>query len=516
MSNIENIPLSKLSISPLNVRATDTDKDVEALAASIQAHGLLQNLAALPAENGRYKIIAGGRRLRALKLLVKNGALAKDWPVPCRIAEEGVAIEHSLAENVQRVAMNAMDEVEAFERLVQEGKTPENIAQRFGVGLRHVEQRLALAGLSPRIRAAYRKGDLTLDVARVFCIAPDHAAQERVFKQFAKPITHAPSVRNALVHGRISVGDRIAKFVSVESYEKAGGRVTRDLFEDDQIYLDDGELLHELAHNKLEGLRASVKAEGWAWAEVQTGLMQIEGCASERLAPILKKPNTKLATAISELEAEIEALDGRLALEGQEEDALWDRREAAEAELAVIQDSLRNWDVKQMTLAGASIAIDRDGSALITRGLIKRNDLKALNKLRAKPSISSDHDNDETPPPALSNSILSRDLTEKLTAIRTSGLRAEIARSPHGALALTVFALLQQRQSIGARPGIGLRSTTHAFADHKSFKAARGAPERNAPRDLAAAFELPVETLLAMLAALVAETLNFTHRGRNH
>jgi ParB-like chromosome segregation protein Spo0J len=58
-------------------------------------------------------------------------------------------VEVSLVENVQRVAMDAMDEVDAYAALVAEGATARDVASRFGVTRRHVDQRLALAGLSP-------------------------------------------------------------------------------------------------------------------------------------------------------------------------------------------------------------------------------------------------------------------------------------------------------------------------------------------------------------------------------
>jgi ParB family chromosome partitioning protein len=196
------VPVSKLVVHEDNVRRTDKRADIEALAASIAAHGLLQNLSVVRAEDGRYAVVAGSRRLAALRLLIKQGKLARDFAAPCTIIEPALSAEASLAENVQRVAMNAMDEMEAFARLVDDGMSVEAIAERFGASVRHVEQRLALGRLSPKIRAAYRKGDLTLDVARAFCLTDDHGAQERLFKQVPKPITHAPSIRNALSGGR--------------------------------------------------------------------------------------------------------------------------------------------------------------------------------------------------------------------------------------------------------------------------------------------------------------------------
>ncbi|WP_178384416.1 ParB/RepB/Spo0J family partition protein, partial [Xanthomonas oryzae] len=71
---IQHIALSKLVASPLNVRRTGRTERIGELAASIEAHGLLQNLTVRAVENGRkkpeaFEVVAGGRRLAALKVL---------------------------------------------------------------------------------------------------------------------------------------------------------------------------------------------------------------------------------------------------------------------------------------------------------------------------------------------------------------------------------------------------------------------------------------------------------------
>ena len=106
---IREIPLSCLALAPENVRKTPANEFAEAeLKASIAAHGLLENLVARaddPAEDGaeRYAVVAGGRRLAALKALAGDGTLDADHPVPCKIAANGNAGELSLAENVVRI-----------------------------------------------------------------------------------------------------------------------------------------------------------------------------------------------------------------------------------------------------------------------------------------------------------------------------------------------------------------------------------------------------------------------------
>ncbi len=73
MTTIQNIALSKLVPSKANVRKTGTDEGIAELADSIAAHGLQQNLNVRETDKGRFEVVAGGRRLRALKMLVKGG-----------------------------------------------------------------------------------------------------------------------------------------------------------------------------------------------------------------------------------------------------------------------------------------------------------------------------------------------------------------------------------------------------------------------------------------------------------
>jgi ParB family chromosome partitioning protein len=221
---IQFIPLNQLIPSPRNVRRKDRKADIDSLAASIAARGLLQNLCVVPSADGKYEVDAGGRRLAALKKLARDKAIPKDFAVPCQVVALEEGREVSLIENVHRVAMDAMDEVDAFAALIAEGATPDDVARRFGVARRHVDQRLALAGLSPKIKAAWKRGDVSLEAARAFCLVDDHAQQEAVFRSLGRTVTHVASVRARLMEGRMRASDRLARFVGLNAYELAGGR----------------------------------------------------------------------------------------------------------------------------------------------------------------------------------------------------------------------------------------------------------------------------------------------------
>ena len=105
--NLILVPLSRLVLRPTgrNVRKTPR-MSIPELAASIQRVGLLQNLIVIASTDGEHcEVVAGGRRLAALKLLAKKHRIAKDWEVPCLQVADGTARTASLTENVQREVM---------------------------------------------------------------------------------------------------------------------------------------------------------------------------------------------------------------------------------------------------------------------------------------------------------------------------------------------------------------------------------------------------------------------------
>ena len=102
-----------------------------------------------------FEIPAGGRRYRALELLVKQKRLAKIAPIPCVIREGGIAEEDSLAENVQRAPLHPLDQFRAFFALREKGQSEEEIAAAFFVAVSVVKQRLRLASVSPRLLDVY-------------------------------------------------------------------------------------------------------------------------------------------------------------------------------------------------------------------------------------------------------------------------------------------------------------------------------------------------------------------------
>jgi ParB family chromosome partitioning protein len=117
---ITMISLSKLIPSAANVRKTGATAGIAELAASIKAHGLLQNLQVRPAESGKFEVVAGRRRLATLKRLARNKDIEKLVEIPCHMIEDGDAAEISLAENVMRLPIASCRSIRGFPRARRE------------------------------------------------------------------------------------------------------------------------------------------------------------------------------------------------------------------------------------------------------------------------------------------------------------------------------------------------------------------------------------------------------------
>ena len=169
-----------------------------------------------------FEVPAGGRRFRALELLVKQKRLARTAPIPCVVRTEGLAEEDSLAENVQRAPLHPLDQFRAFLTLREKGKSEEEIAAAFFVSVAVVKQRLRLASVSPKLLDVYAEDGMTLDQLMAFTVNPDHARQEQVWEALQRSYTKEPhQIRRMLTEGAVRASDKRAQFVGVEAYEAA-------------------------------------------------------------------------------------------------------------------------------------------------------------------------------------------------------------------------------------------------------------------------------------------------------
>ena len=297
LSASRDIPFNKLVLSQGNVRRVKAGVSIEELAEDIARRTLLQGLSVRPIldaegqETGMFEVPAGGRRYRALELLVKQKRLAKTVPVPCVVRDPSTEVsadEDSLAENVQRVALHPLDQFRAFQALRDKGLGEEEIAARFFVAPTVVKQRLRLAAVSGKLLDVYAEDGMTLEqLDGVHRHQRPCAPGTGLGGDCPAPTTGKPYfIRRQLTEGAVRASDRRAQFVGLEAYEAAGGVVMRDLFEhDDGGWLQDPALLDRLVIEKLQAEAETSRAEGWKWIAVAgdfpyghtTGLRRLTG-----------------------------------------------------------------------------------------------------------------------------------------------------------------------------------------------------------------------------------------------
>ncbi len=156
-----SLPVEAIERNPAQPRKRFEEKKLEELAASIREHGIVEPIL-VRREGGKYRILAGERRWRAAQR-----AGLKEVPAILREASEREAFELALVENLQREDLNAIEEAEAFEVLIEDhGLTQEAIAQRVGRERSTVANALRLLRLPAEVRDLVKDGQLDMGHAR--------------------------------------------------------------------------------------------------------------------------------------------------------------------------------------------------------------------------------------------------------------------------------------------------------------------------------------------------------------
>ena len=156
------LPIYKVEPNPDQPRQDFDEEELQALADSINIHGIIQPLTVREMPNGYYQIIAGERRWRAARM-----ANLSDVPAVIIEADDKKAMELALIENLQRQDLNPLEEALGYQTLMNEyGLTQEEAAGRVGKSRPAVANALRLLGLCPEVQERVRKGELSAGHAR--------------------------------------------------------------------------------------------------------------------------------------------------------------------------------------------------------------------------------------------------------------------------------------------------------------------------------------------------------------
>ncbi len=383
MSNMKEIivPLNRLKVSEYNVRKTPADAMSDAeLKASLAVLGLLQNLVVHEdkGDEGYYWVDAGGRRVTQLNELVEDGVYSENMPIRCLLIEDtSIATEVSLAENTIRTEMHPADQVEAFARLVREGSTVAEIAMKFGMAERAVEQRLRLGNAAPALLDAYREGKFNLDTLKAFALTTDHEAQLQVWDSLRenREYIHERLVRGMLLENRVRGDSYLAKFVGLKAYEEAGGPLTRDLFGDEDdggLWLEDYALLYKLADSKLEAAAEEIK-DDWRWVDYS---VEFDYNDEGKFKKVYPKPGELTEEEQSEYDELLSARD-LLLQEGVDDDAR-DEYDAIREQMDKfwrLKEDRKAYSEQQRQIAGCMVTIEYDGKLKLVAGLVRPGDV---------------------------------------------------------------------------------------------------------------------------------------------
>jgi ParB family chromosome partitioning protein len=487
--SITEIPLSQLIASPRNVRKTD-GASIDGLAASIHAHGLLQNLIVSADGKGRFMVEAGQRRHQAMQLLAKTDRLPAEYGVPCQVLDTGIrdSVEASLAENVMRQDMHPADEFDAFKTIIDQGLSISEAAARFGKPELYIKQRLKLANVAPELFALYRKGKADLDQMMALALTDDQEQQLRIWKAAKQDYMRSEhNIRRAITDKELSTTSKVGKYVDIAAYEKAGGTVRRDLFSDGEAFLQDAEIATRVCIEKLERTAEKIRKEGWLWVETRM------------------------------------------------EFSYGDKASFAEAP-SVWKGNKETWVDQVKATAGAVVSIGYNG-AEIARGLVRAEDRKAV----AKASGGKQATGGKAAKTVRKPGDLTFAATQRLQAEATGILRMQISELPRTALALLASELAArafygtsgygyqsgdqrqwihiQRESSGRMPG-NLSDVIPSSASGKKFAAAEKAWTARLPKKKAELrdwmLQQDFETISKLLSFLVARELDVVdiHAGQ--
>lgn len=524
------VPLEKLRLSPRNARKTGGD-DVADMAASIAAGGLLQNLVVVDGPEG-FEVIAGGRRLKALQQLAKEGRLPQDLltdGVPCRRLTDEEAIEASTAENTIRVPMHPADQFDAFKAMIDAGKSITDVAAHFSITETVVKQRLKLANVHPKLVKIYREDGMSLQQLQALAITDDHKAQ---LDAWTKPKNswerEAHALRQRLTAQEIRSTDPRVKFIGLEAYEAAGGAVRRDLFSTrDEAFVADGKLLDRLVAEKLERVLDQVRAEGWAWVEYKPQL-DYSGKAEyapHPIAPTHQVPTAEEKARIKTIEArrkEIAAAQDKLDESNDpdydESDALEEEDNELAAEAYDLEMGTEIWPDAVKAEAGALLVMDDAGGVAIFRGRLKPGQSIKAGKVAGTPKEAA-----KPKKPELSDALVHR-----LTAHRTLALQAALANNPDVALKEVVCVLIEHVErgmGVGGTSALQLSLSVPRIPDSPDLNkcearralqvALKGWREAGLPTTAAERrkwiYAQPTATLLGLLALAAAYSVDAVH-----
>lgn len=452
------VALKQLALHPQNVRAkspeTYAQDNIAHLKASIAALGLLQPLIIQKQSKG-YGVLAGGRRLAALKALAedKNNSghafkVSLSTKIECREVPANCDLTStiSLVENMTQETMSPIDEFEAYAAMMElDGQSPETIAMTFGTTVTSIKERLRYGLVHGDIRAAVRAKTISLDAMKAFASHPCQDAQLQVFKALTEDDDHvaAWAVRGALSKRGIQISDTLGQFI-LKDYKAAGGPIAADLLEENSV-LEDVELINQLLEAKLKAIAEDEREVGgfaWSDAMIKHDWQELGGYGRVYPGPIeLSKTDQ---ARLDEIDSKIAKLEDRADDEDvshEEGQQIWSEIETLNEEADKLQNAYDPQDLKT-----AGVIVSWNNGVIVTTGLVRKSEMKQDKGTKCEEDQKRD----------AGDITYAASFSSDLQTERGIALGAALASSPETASDLAMFKLICDVVLLGS-------STTQAF-----------------------------------------------------
>ena len=416
-----SIALSKLRPSRKNPRWVKPKAEAQQrLVASVRTFGLLEPLVVrpMPGQRGEFQVIAGNRRLSALRQVHRQ---SKDDPkINCEVrdVDDSTADALSLSENFAREAMHPLDEAEAFAKLAAEqAKGAEAIASHFGVTERYVKQRMKLAGLAEVVKTAFREEKIDTGTAEAFAAVPEDR-QLAIWEELNGTPRNAQQVRTIIATAWID-----ARHALFDVSALPDAVVSRDLFSD-QILVERAAFM-EAQSQALAKERDALREDGWS--NVVTGPQ--DQVQDQLYAMSLPEPEVdeKTHKELAKIESRREKLEADLEKAGDDQDAIRAlEHKAAELDARaeeVVEAAPKVFGESTKAVGTAFLILDPDGQ-------VRREHRVPKHDARRSAGGNGGQNGQPEAPTAdrLSDKQLADTFTHQVMAVREALLKAPAAR----------------------------------------------------------------------------------------
>jgi len=233
------IPLDRLHVSPLNMRADKKEPSLKRMAEiaanilpTVREKGVLTPLIVRPNNDG-FEILAGRRRFYAARVIAHERSAFEPLACDIRDVDDATALEISTVENVAREDVSEIALYEAYDKLIRQGRSVGEIARLFDKDEREVKGCLAIANLLPPIRALYAQEELDTDDLRLLTMATptQQRAWLKLWKQEDAPL--GDGLKQWLFGGAAVRADHA--LFDLEPFQE---KIVGDLFSDERYFTD--------------------------------------------------------------------------------------------------------------------------------------------------------------------------------------------------------------------------------------------------------------------------------------